>query len=83
MGRPQHLGLHLDPRRHLAAAAWLAALAAAGALGALFHATGFDRRAAFQPLQPRNLVALRGHQRLQLRDLAEQFDQERLQIRAR
>ncbi len=68
---PQHLGFHLDPRRYLAAAPLLGSLAAAEWLGVLLHAARLDRRAAFQALQPRNLVALRSNQRSQLCDLAQ------------
>ncbi|MGI4940468.1 MAG: hypothetical protein ACRYHQ_07885 [Janthinobacterium lividum] len=80
---PQHLGLHLDPWRHLATAPLLATLAAAGQLGAFLHPARLDRGAALQALQSRNLVTLRSNQRLQLHDLAEQLNQQRLQIGAR
>ena len=61
----------------------LATFAAVGWLGVLLHPARLDRRAAFQAFQPRNLVTLCGDQRLQLRDLAEQLYQQRLQIGAR
>ena len=80
MGRPQHLGLDLDPRRHLATATPFAARAGAAWVSVLLHPARLDRRAAFQALQPGNLVALRGEHRLQLRQLAKQFDKARFKL---
>ena len=80
MRHPQHLGLGHDPRRHLAAAAAFGPLAAGLRLGRVLHAARFDRRTALQTLQPSDLIALRRHDLLQFRYLAQQFHKPSFQL---
>src|SRR3954454_10787840 len=68
---PKHLRLWRNPWRHLAAAAAFCPLAVRLRLSRVLHAAWLDRRAAFQPLQPGDLIALRRHEPLQFSQLAQ------------
>ena len=83
MRHPQHLGLGHDPRRHLAAAAAFDPLAATLRPGRVLHPAWFDRRTALETLQPGDLIALRRHDLLQFRYLAQQFHKPSFQLGTR
>jgi hypothetical protein len=80
MRHPHHLGLGHDPWRHLAAGATFEPFAARLRLAPLLHAARLDGGTALQTLQPGDLVALRRHEPLQIRHLAQQFHHQSFQL---
>ena len=76
----KHFGLRLGAERHAASAATCCGLAARRRLGRVLHAARLDGWAAFEALQPRDLVALRRHDTLQLGHVAEQSYQQSFQL---
>src|SRR5277367_890098 len=83
MRHPQHLGLGHDPRRNLAAAPAFDPLAATLQSRRILHPAWFDRRPALETLQPGDLIALRHHDLLQFRYLAQQFHKPSFQFGTR
>ncbi len=83
MRHPQHLGLGHDPRRHLTAAPAFGPLAATLQPRRVLHPAWFDRWPALETLQPGDLVALRQHDLLQFRYLAQQFHKPSFQLGTR
>jgi hypothetical protein len=75
----QHPLLDRHARLHLAAAA-AGAVARWLRLGRLLHAARLDRWPALQPLEAGDLLALRRHPPLEFRHLAQQLDNQRLQL---
>ncbi|MBV1796447.1 hypothetical protein [Siccirubricoccus sp. G192] len=77
---PQHPRLHRHPRHHLAAATTVGALARRRRLARLLHPARLDRGPTLQSLEAGDLLALRRHNPLELRHLAEQGADQRLQL---
>jgi hypothetical protein len=67
-------------RHHLAAAAALVRVTGGLRLAGPLHPARFQLGAAFQAFEPRDLLALRRYGALQLRHLAQQLDDQRLQF---
>jgi hypothetical protein len=78
-----HLVFDFDPRRHLATEPPLALFRRLRRLRRLVHAAWcawLDVRAALQAFQPGDLFALFADNLFQLADLAEQFNQQSLEL---
>ena len=69
--------------RHLAATATFDPLAAAASVRSRFPCRWLDRRTALETLQPSDLIALRRHDLLQFRYLAQQFHKPSFQLGTR
>src|SRR5271169_5061811 len=81
-----HFGLHhlifnADPWRHLASATALLRFVVLRRARALVHAAGFDSRAALQPLQTGDLLALLLAMLLQRGKFTQQLDQQSFKLR--